>query len=203
MSRDWLRWHEEYASPESSLSRRLVVVQDYIRTALASTAASPRVISMCAGDGRDILPLLPPDARAVLVELDPTLAARARRAAAGLAGVTVVTGNAGIAGPYLAVTPATLVLACGVFGNIPFADAERTIAALPGLLADDGIVVWTRGWAGDGPDQSIRLRECFAAHGFAPLAFCAPDDARFRVGMHRVTAPAPAPPADTRLFAFA
>ena len=205
MSRDWLRWHAEYETPESSLSRRLRVVQAYVRQALALLPAAPRVLSMCAGDGRDVLPLLPAGARAVLVELDPTLASRARATAEdlGLPGVTVVTGDAGVTDPYLPLAPADLVLACGVFGNIPPEHARRTIAALPGLLAEGGIVVWTRGRPDDGTDPAGLLRKCFAEHGFTSLAFAAPDDARFRVGMDRLSTPMTvAAGAGTRLFAF-
>ena len=204
MSQDWLRWHEEYASPGSSLARRLRVVQAYVRQALAGLPAAPRVLSMCAGDGRDVLPLLPVRARAVLVELDPTLAARARATAErlGLPGVTVVTGDAGITDPYLPLAPADLVLACGVFGNITPADARRTIAALPGLLAANGIVIWTRGRSADGTEHTGVLRDCFAEHGFAPLAFEAPDDARFRVGMHRLSGATATAAVGSRLFTF-
>jgi hypothetical protein len=188
VTRDWLRWHQDYESAGSSLARRLRVVQQHLRTAL--DAASGDVISMCAGDGRDLLPVLAehPTVRALLVELHPALAQRARDTAAelGLAGVTVRTADAGTPDPYADFGPAAVLLACGVFGNITAADAERTIAALPAFLTDGGIVIWTRGRGEAGPDPSERIRELFGAYGFTELAFTRPDDARFRVGMHRL-----------------
>ncbi|MBU2670576.1 class I SAM-dependent methyltransferase [Actinoplanes bogorensis] len=190
MARDWIRWHDEYEVPGSSLARRLEVVRGFLRPLLP---APRRVISMCAGDGRDVLPLLPPGSPAVLVEQDPELADRARRAAPD--GVTVVTGDAGITDPYAAVAPADVLLACGVFGNITDADVGRTIAALPALLAPGSTVVWTR--AGDSP-----VRDLFVTNGFEELAYCEPHDARFRVGVHRLTRDPSPFVAGLRMFHF-
>src|ERR671933_381909 len=123
MARDWVGWHEGYDVPESSLARRLVVVRRYLREALASRAAPPRLISICAGDGRDVLPVLAShdggrEVRAVLVELSPELVARARATAAGfdLPAVEVRTADAGATATYAGLEPADILLACGVFG---------------------------------------------------------------------------------------
>lgn len=196
MTTDWLRWHRDYDTPDSSLARRLLVVREYLGRALTEAPAEPdgtrRLISMCAGDGRDVLPVLAGhDAgrgvRAVLAELDPELAGRARDRAAelGLTGVEVRTADAGRVETYLGATPAHIVLACGVFGNISSADMRRTVAALPALTMPGGVVIWTRGRS-DGPvDASLATRAAFAEHGFAELAFTRPAGARFRVGMCR------------------
>ncbi|GID32968.1 hypothetical protein C8E87_1529 [Paractinoplanes brasiliensis] len=187
-----MRWHDEYDIPGSSLARRLEVVRGFLRPLLDRPR---RVISMCAGDGRDVLPLLPSGSRAVLVEWDPALADRARQSAPS--GVTVVTGDAGITDPYASVAPAEVLLACGVFGNIPYADTCRTIEALPTLLTPGGTVVWTR--AGSG---AAEVRDAFARSGFEELAFSEPADARFRVGLHRLRRPAKPFAAGVRLFTF-
>ena len=78
------------------------------------------------------------------------------------------------------------MLACGVFGNIDEAAVRRTVDALPGLLGPAGRVIWTRGRGADGADASQPIRRLFAECGFAELDFTAPDDARFRVGLHRL-----------------
>ena len=143
--------------------------------------------------------------RALLVEIDPRLAERARDAAAelGLSRVEVRTADAGITDPYLDFAPAQLVLTCGVFGNITRADVRGTLAALPGLLTPGGVVIWTRGRPEDAADPSERIRTWFAAEGFTELAFTAAGDATFRVGMHQLTAqPATAPAPGSRLFSF-
>jgi hypothetical protein len=154
------------------------------------------VVSLCAGDGRDVLPILAavrPDARTLLVEWDPDLAAAAREsaAAAGLAGVEVVSGDAGRLAAYSSARPADLLLACGVFGNVSDADVVRTVSHLPLLLAPGGRVVWTRGaTVPDDPtevegDAALWVRGVFDAAGFEEEVFVRPDDAGFRVGVHR------------------
>jgi hypothetical protein len=216
MTRDWLEWHEQYDSRGSALARRLDVVQEELRRALTGGPAEPdgsrRLISMCAGAGRDVLPVLADHragaaVRALLVELDPTLADHARDTAVrlGLTAVSVRTADAGTLDPYRDFVPAHVLLACGVFGNVPVADAERTIAAMPALLADGGIVIWTRGQFDDGPDPSLHLRGCFLDTGFTEVSFVRPDDAHFRVGVHRLSSrPESALPSgpDARLFSF-
>ena len=212
VSRDWLRWHQDYNLAGSSLARRLVVVRGCLERALSEAPAEPdgrrRLISMCAGDGRDVLPVLAEHdrgrlVRAVLAELDPELCRRARVVATelGLDEVDVRTGDAGLAATYLDAAPAHVVMACGVFGNISAEHVRRTIAALPALLVDGGVVIWTRGRGDDdGVDSSTGVRACLEEHGFQEMAFTRPADARFRVGMHRlVAAPEPARPAARRL----
>ena len=208
VARDWVRWHEDYEDLGSSLSRRLVVVRGYLERALDEApgdGGERRLISLCAGDGRDVLPVLVRHrgVSAVLVELDPELGERARAAAAelGLAGVQVRTGDAGLADTYLDAVPAHIVTACGVFGNVSRSDLRRTVAALPSLLVAGGIVIWTRGRGDDGPDPSSAVRACLAEHGFEEMAFTGPGDARFRVGMHRLVAAGAGPP-PRRLFTF-
>ncbi|MEV4141237.1 class I SAM-dependent methyltransferase family protein [Dactylosporangium sp. NPDC049742] len=206
MSKDWVEWHEFYTTPGSPLGRRLEVVRRDLRRALSAAPGEPggtrRIISICAGDGRDVLPVIAEHDRrvsALLVELDPTLAARARETADDLllSDVDVRMADAGDARTYAGVQPAHILLTCGVFGNVDAADARRTVAALPALLVPGGIAIWTR--AGD---ASLELRSLFAEHGFTELSFTAPDDAPFRVGMHRLAGPVRPGPLTGRLFTF-
>lgn len=216
MSKDWVQWHRDYDEPTSSLARRLRVVQRDLRRALADVlpdgTGQLRLISICAGDGRDVLPVLAAHhsargIRALLVELDPRLADRARTTASelGLPTVEIRIADAGITNPYLDITPAHVVLACGVFGNITVGDARQTITTLPSLLTPGGVVIWTRGRNDDGTDPSQLIRELFTEHGFTELSFTAPSEARFRVGAHRLENPptneAPLRPG-IRMFAF-
>ena len=151
--RDWRAWHDAYDDPGSSLAQRLVVVQARIAAALDAAPPGPlRAVSMCAGQGRDLIPVLAShprgrDVTARLVELDPGLAATARRAGAdaGLPGVEVVTGDASLTDAYAGLVPADLVLACGVFGNITGSDIRRTVACCTQLCTTGGTTVWTRG----------------------------------------------------------
>jgi hypothetical protein len=204
MARDWRKWHEGYDTPGSFLQRRLATVQQCIRDALdAMPAGRIRVVSMCAGEGRDLLGVLADhprsaDVDAHLVELDPELAATAARAAP--ANVSVHCADASKTDAYADAVPANLVLACGVFGNVTDADVERTVRRLPSLCAPGARVVWTRHRRE--PDLTITIRHWFDEAGFEPLSFVAPEDAVYTVGMHRLAgAPLPFTPGE-RLFTF-
>jgi len=216
VTRDWRQWHHHYDTPDSSLVQRLDAVRRHLRRALAEAPHGEdgvvRVMSICAGEGRDVLPVLaeqPVDrtVSAMLVELDPVLAERAGTTAAefGLSGVEVKRADAGLIDTYLDVPPAHILLVCGVFGNISVADVERTIVALPALLADDGIVIWTRGVQNVDRDRSHDIKDCFEEHGFTAMSFTSTEDEMFRVGMHRLTvepADVQALPPGTRMFTF-
>ena len=205
--RDWLAWHEDYDVPGSPLAQRLAVVQGWVRRTLDHAPPGPvRAVSMCAGQGRDLIDVLRGHPRrgevsARLVELDPRLAAAARRraAAAGLPLVDVVTGDAGWSAAYAGLPPAGLVLACGVFGNIGAGDVQRTIAGCARLCAAGGTVVWTRGRRA--PDLIPRICGWFAQQGFE-LAGLSDPGPSWVVGAHRRTGPPGPPPAGDRLFTF-
>jgi hypothetical protein len=91
--RDYLKWHDAYDDPNSDLSWRLSQTQTYIRLALDHLAGPVTVLSLCAGDGRDVLSVLADrddssGVQTTLIELHPVLAQRAREfaAEAGLTG---------------------------------------------------------------------------------------------------------------------
>lgn len=206
--RDWVSWHDAYDEPGSGLALRLAHVRGRIRDTLDDLPAGPvRVISMCAGQGRDILGVLAThprrgDVTARLVELDARNVAIAREAAldAGLRGVEVVEADAALCESYAGAVPADLVLACGVFGNITDADIRHTIANLPRLCAMGGTVIWTR--TTEAPDMTPTIRNWLAANGFTEIGFDTSPGHRFSVGTHRLVGP-PLPFApDLRLFDF-
>jgi len=208
MARDWAAWHRDYDRPDSHLAARLVLVQRRIRDWLESAPAGRlRAVSICAGEGRDLIGVLAEhprakDVTARLVEVDPRNAAEARRAAerAGLGAVEVVEGDASLSDAYAGAVPAHLVLACGVFGNVSDADIQGTIAALPSLCAPGATVVWTRHRFP--PNRTPDVRRWYADAGFAEIAFDAPDGFFFSVGTHRL-AVSPEPIATgRRLFTF-
>jgi hypothetical protein len=187
----WVGWHRAYDEPGSFLHRRLAIVQEEIREVLASRRGElTRVVSMCAGQGRDLIGALRatgPDVsvEALLVELEPenVEAARAAITEADLSGITVVEADAGVADVYAGAVPADLVLVCGVFGNISDADIEHTIGSLPQLCAPGAGVVWTRHRRP--PDLTPAIREWFTEAGFRQEVFVAPDDSFFTVGVAR------------------
>ena len=194
MSTDWQAWHEPYADPDSDLSRRRRSVQRQIAQWLDDRNDDRlRVVSACAGDGRDLLEVLaarPDRARvtATLLELDEGLArAAAEFAAAHDLVVDVRRGDAGTTDSYAGAVPADLVQMCGVFGNVTDDDLRATIAALPQLCTPGATVIWTRGRFATG-DLTGEIRGWFGDEGFEEVAFDAPWDAKYRVGTHRLVA---------------
>lgn len=205
----WVRWHELYHEPGSGLPRRLRRVQARVVEALDSRPAGPiRVLSMCAGQGQDLIGPLTAhdrreDVRALLVELDPDNAAVARRdaASAGLSNVEVVTADAALPSVYTAVVPVDLALVCGVFGNISDDDIRHTIAYLPAMLRRDGRVIWTR--HREEPDLTPTIRGWFSGYGFTEVAFDTEPGYFYGVGTHALTAEIATPPAPIgKLFTF-
>jgi hypothetical protein len=206
---DWVEWHAQYEDAGSVLTQRLRAVQRAIRAFLDENPGRPlRVLSMCAGDGRDLIEVLSADPEAArrvtarLVELDPVLAARAREAAAahGLTGIEVVEADAGSTDAYAGAVPADLLVLCGVFGNVSDADVEGTIRALPQLCAPGAGLIWTR--RRHPPEVIERMRTWLDETGFARYSLEAPDGVRWTVGAERLTAgPAELEPG-RRLFNF-
>jgi hypothetical protein len=205
----WVRWHAHYDTVGSSLARRLEVVQRRLGQALDQAPDGPiRVISMCAGQGRDVLGVLADhnrrrDVTARLVELDPVLVrdARAAASAASLDGIEVVEGDASITSAYVGAVPADVVLVCGVFGNVADPDIRRTILELPHLSAPGAIAIWTRHRGA--PDLTPLIRSWCREAGYEEVAFDTEEGRSFGVGTHRLVArPRPFRP-DRRLFTFA
>jgi hypothetical protein len=201
--KDWIAWHVAY-DEETPLAHRLVAVQRRIREALLACPAGPiRVISACAGEGRDLLGALVDHPRAAdvhgrLVELDSELAARA--AANAPPGIEVVRADAGSTDPYVGAVPADLVLVCGVFGNVSDRHVEQTVRAMPTLCARGATVIWTRHRRP--PDLTLDIRRWFVAAGFELVAFDAPEAFEWSVGVYRFAAdPEPIVPG-RQLFSF-
>ncbi|MGS2614702.1 methyltransferase domain-containing protein [Micromonospora sp. LZ34] len=207
MTKDWYAWHEDYDEPGSPLSRRLAELRARIGEALDSARPGPlRAVSLCAGQGRDLIPVLAAhprrdDVTARLVELDPRNAevARASAAAVGLTGVEVVVGDAARTDAYADLAPADLVLVCGVFGNVAEADIRRTVRHCAALCATGGTVFWTRHRRE--PDLVPTICDWFAEEGFVPVSVSSPADG-VGVGVHRFRGESrPLPPGVT-MFEF-
>ncbi len=144
-----------------------------------------RLLSLCAGDGRDTIPVLAArrdlEVDAVLVELDAGLAEAARTSAAAVdVSVDVRTADAGSFESFRDRLMNDVLLLCGIFGNISDADVERCVQASCALVRPGGTVIWTRGSRlPDDPsdqagDPAEWVRGLFAAAGFEEVAFVVP-----------------------------
>jgi hypothetical protein len=175
--RDWVAWHQAYDDPSSGLIVRLRRVRFHLAQALDQAPPGPvSLVSLCAGQGHDVLGVLPDhprrgDVRAVLVEADAANARRAREVAAhaGLVQVEVRQADASRPASYADALPAGVLLLCGIFGNVSAADIERTVAAAPALCAPGATVIWTRHRRT--PDLTPQIRAWFTAGGFSEIAF--------------------------------
>ncbi len=207
MSSEWIDWHRQYEARDG-LTRRLEAVRRLIREHLDRLRPGPsRAVSLCAGDGRDLLEVLATHprgrtVRARLVDSDPTLvdAGRARIAGAGLVGVDFVCGDAGTSTSFDGAVPAELVLACGIFGNITDDDVRGTIHGLPLLCAPGGTVIWTRGRFA--PDLTPSIRSWFADSGFPEIEFLPIPDSTMSVGAVRYAGARIAWKPGVRFFTF-
>ena len=123
---DWVAWHSGYDDPASPLRTRLDRVTWHLARALDQAPPGPiQLLSLCAGQGRDVLEVLPDhprraDVTALLVEADAENAAMARQGAAdaGLAAVRVRQADASVVANFADVLPAYVLLLAGIFGNV-------------------------------------------------------------------------------------
>jgi hypothetical protein len=191
--RDWAAWHAAYDDPSSSLSARLRQVRSHLAVAIdRAPAGHVRLVSLCAGQGRDVIGALPghprrDDVRAVLVESDPRNAevARGEAAQAGLTQVEVRVADASRAASFADALPADMLLLCGIFGNISDEDIKRTVEASPAMCTAGATVIWTRHRRP--PDLTPQIRAWFAASGFDEVAFDAlGTDTLTGVGVNRL-----------------
>jgi hypothetical protein len=203
---DWNAWHRAYDDPESGLSERLRIIQGLIGEWLDRTAPRDvRVVSACAGDGRDLLGVLrdrgdSERVTATLLEYDEANVARARSAAADFPAISVRQVDAGHLTAYEGAVPADLILMAGIFGNVSDDDIRTTIEALPGMCNPDALVIWTR--HREAPDLTPTIRSWFAANGFTEESFHGPANHVIGVGANRYTGPARPMPAPNTLFSF-
>jgi hypothetical protein len=207
--KNWVEWHDAYDDPSSALSARLERVRAHLARALDDAPAGEiRLVSLCAGQGRDVIGVLPwhprrDDVRALLVEIDPRNAENAGKGAdaADLPAVQVRQADAGLVASYADYLPAHVLLLCGIFGNVSDSDIERTAAAAPALCVPGATVIWTRHRRE--PDLTPKIRAWFAEAGFAELAFDEVGGSSLTsVGAGRLSRVAEAGPPDQLLFSF-
>jgi hypothetical protein len=206
--RDWAAWHEGYDDPSSLASGRLRQVSLRLSEALDRVPPGPvRLVSLCAGQGHDVIGVLPghprrDDVRAVLVESDPRNAEAARDAAAqaGLDRVEVREADAAVVAGFADALPADVLLLCGIFGNLSDEDVRRTVEVSATMCAPGATVIWTRHRRP--PDLTPHIRAWFAASGFDEVAFDVIGDMLMSVGAGRLGRPAGAGLPDRPLFTF-
>ncbi|MBN3880244.1 MULTISPECIES: class I SAM-dependent methyltransferase family protein [unclassified Nostoc] len=210
MPKDWFEWHDLYNS-EPKLQQRLQIVREYISHSLdVSLPGIIRVVSVCAGDGRDLLGTLSKHSRtkdvyARLVELDPKLVEPGRLAieSAGLAKqIEFVNGDATNSSNYAGAVPADIVIVCGIFGNLADeAELNRLLRNLSLLSKKGSLIIWTRGETKD-IRHSDTVRKLLREADFEEVSFKLTPTGDMAVGLHRYLGEGSALLENQQLFVF-
>lgn len=211
MSKDWFAWHDNYRT-RPRMGQRLQIVREYISTCLNEFPSGQiRVVSVCAGDSRDLIGTIfdhprSGDVQARLIELDERLVECGRSAAeaAGLEEqLEFVCGDATLSSVYEGVVPADLVLVCGVFGNVPNeTELQRLIHSLRFFCKPGGFTIWTRDLFVDGEQRLAQVRELLRESAFEEVSFKMTAVGNMGVGTHRYLGESLPLPNDQQLFLF-
>ncbi len=210
MSKDWFAWHDNYRT-RPRMRQRLQIVREYIATCLQELPPGKiSIVSVCAGDSRDLIGTLfdhprASDVRARLVEIDPRLVEGGRTAAtsSGLGEqLEFICGDATQSSVYQGVVPADLVLVCGVFGNVPEAEQQNLTRSLRFLCRKGGFIIWTRDLFEDGDRRLAVIRELLQESCFEEVSFRMTLTGNMGVGTHRYLGEALPLPEDRQLFEF-
>jgi hypothetical protein len=207
---DWAQWHDLY-DVSLPLKERLLAVRAQIAAAAAKVpGTSVHLVSLCAGDGRDVIGTFAAaearhDVHATLIASHPALVTRGQAAVEhlGLAGrITFRCADVTHSSTYVDLRPAQIIVLSGVFGNLKARDMPRLIVALPSLCDREASVIWTRNVFDDDAKATQLIRECFVAADFTeevvvrtPLGF-------FAVGTHAFRGVRRPLSVNTTLFAF-
>ena len=208
---DWFEWHKGYRrSP--ALNARLSLVRLQIANCLdACPTGEIRVVSVCAGDGRDLLGVLidhprTQDVKARLVELDRRLVECGRAAAqeAGLSEqIEFVNGDATMSSAYEGIAPVDLVIVCGVFGHVREAETPRLVQTLSCLCKSGGSVVWTRRLNdSESTRHAAAIQTLLRESAFEEVCFEVTPQGKSGVSTHRYLGEALALPNNQQLFEF-
>lgn len=210
MPKDWYEWHDLY-NTEPRLQQRLEIVREYISQSLdAIPPGKIRVVSVCAGDGRDLLGTLVNHPRAAdvyarLVELNPQLVERGRATieSLGLAKqIELINGDATLASNYIGAVPADIVIVCGIFGNLADeGELNRLLDNLSFLSNPGAFVIWTRGHS-NGIPYSDNVRKTLRALRFEEVNFKLTATGDMGVGLHRYRSENLPQPKEQQLFVF-
>ncbi len=139
----WMGWSDT-AYQKQSYQQRLLLVQRHLSESLdVAPCGTVRILSMFAGDGRDVVNVLGKHPRrgevlAWLVEQNSqSVASGIRRSAeVGLGtATTFLEKDATQYAAYHGLAPAHIVLLCGVWGHVPIRERGQLIQALASLCA--------------------------------------------------------------------
>jgi hypothetical protein len=205
----WSGW-PQHAYRREHYQHRLAAVQAHFATCLDSAGqGSLRVVSLCAGDGRDVIGVLQShrrrdDVSAWLIELDRQSVADGRRhvQASGLEKVVqFINADATDYSTYKDFVPCDVILVCGVWGHVPAEERAGLVRGLAAFCKPGGSVVWTRGIS-KGVSRLEDIQSQFEAASWEQVDVSATPDGSWVVGTHRYRGPSLEAPRTGRIFNF-
>jgi hypothetical protein len=194
MPTDWVAWHERYKT-NRGLKARLRAVCGQIENCLnACPPGQIRVVSVCCGDGRDLLTGLidhprEKDVVAYLIDSERSLI-EAGQDSANISGIGdqlhFIVADATLASSYKGMVPADLVLVCGVFGHVVKEDLPKLIQSLGYMCKTGGYVIWTRhAKAWDGESHVPLINQLFEQARFEQISFSVTEEGASCIGTNR------------------
>lgn len=205
----WASWPDR-AYQNQGYRQRLSTVQSHLAESLhGAPTGRVRILSICAGDGRDVIGVLPShprraDVSAALVEQSERSIkhGQADANAAGISGVvSFLHGDATLFETYRGIAPAEIVLFCGVWGHVPARERQNVVQGLSCLCRPGGVVIWTRGIA-KGMDRLQQIEAAFEGRSWQKSRLSFTADQNWAVVTQRYCGPALEVPADGRFFSF-
>ncbi len=205
----WSGWPEK-AYQQPGYQQRLTAVQEHLVEYLDEAPPGPiRILSMCAGDGRDVIGAVRShrrrkDVAACLVELNSQSVelGRGYLANAGLdRTLKFINGDATVYATYQNMGPADIVLVCGVWGHVPPNEKSMLVRAITTLCKPGGTVIWTRGTS-KGIARVREIEALFAGSWWDKARVTYTPDAAWAVASYRYCGPAQELPTDGQIFHF-
>lgn len=205
----WNGWPEK-AYKKDHYQQRLLAVQKHLAECLdIAPPGSVRIISICAGDGRDVIGVLGShqrrkDVSAWLVELNrKSVAAGVRHTiSAGLENaVNFLNEDATLYLTYKNITPSDILLLCGVWGHVPTDERVQLVGAIASLCKPGSTVTWTRG-VSKGMARLHEIQSLFSGSSWESVCVSLTSDKNWAVATHRYCGPPKELPESERLFHF-
>jgi hypothetical protein len=208
-SQVWSGWPER-AYQRQRYRHRLAAVQEHLAETLDwAPAGLVRIISICAGDGRDVIGVLRShkrrtDVAAWLVELNHQSVSAGLRSVknAGLEDtVKFLSQDATLFATYKDIAPSDIVLVCGVWGHVPVHQRSLLVRGLGSLCKSGGTVIWTRGIS-KGIGRLHDIQSAFAAESWEEVRVSVTFDRTWAVASYRYCGSPTILPQTGRVFSF-
>jgi hypothetical protein len=205
----WSGWPEK-AYQREGYQQRLQAVQEHLSECLDEAPPGPvRILSMCAGDGRDVIGAVRAhrrrkDVSAWLVELNSQSVelGKGYSVNAGLErSLKFINADATVYSTYKQIAQADIVLVCGVWGHVPAGEKSMLVRAISTLCKPGGAVIWTRGTS-KGIGRVREIEALFAGTWWDKSRVTYTPDAAWAIATYRYHGPAHEMPADGQIFHF-